>query len=141
MKRLVVLAMSMAVLALCAAAAHAADMPRNAAHKHAHAAHAGKHRPATHRTATQRPATQPAARIVDAKACLGPEAPDLFCRSYGYRRGSDTYARCASLIAGYGPGPALSNGYTINYDFTKTLPPRMCRPPHLVIEPPENLPL
>lgn len=131
MTRSVVLGISAAVLALYATTSQAADMPRHARHKHVHAPHAGKHRSAG----------QGAARVSGSQACLGPAAPDLFCRSYGYRRGTETYARCAGLVAAYGPGPALSNGYTINYDFTKTLPPRMCRPPHLVIEPPENLPL
>jgi hypothetical protein len=78
---------------------------------------------------------------LDPSACFGPSAPDLFCRHYGYRRGTDVYARCTSIIAGYGPGPALSNGYTINFDWTKKLPPASCRPPRLVIDPPENRPL
>lgn len=76
-----------------------------------------------------------------ASRCLGPEAPDLFCRHYGYRRNSAAYARCVSIIFGHGLGPALSNGYTINFDWLKQLPPRDCRPPRLVIAPPENRPL
>jgi hypothetical protein len=73
--------------------------------------------------------------------CLGPQAPDLFCRHYGYRRGTMNYARCVGIIAANGPADAVSNGYTINFDWTKTLPPRICRPPQLIVPVPENRPL
>lgn len=90
---------------------------------------------------TARRAPPRAKAAAAATDCFGLAAPDAFCRHYGYARGTQTYARCTSIIAGAGTDPALSNGYTINFDWTKTLPPRACRPPRLVITPPENRPL